>query len=118
MGPEDHIQVDLSDPENLGYAVQEIRKSLEPNGSRLDALVNNAGIGYLQAPLLEGSLQMWRDVLMSNREELMMQSKLFQRALHTLEQALAQSDIDKLETLIDQASQTRARWRMGKQPRG
>ncbi|WP_298822097.1 SDR family oxidoreductase [uncultured Roseibium sp.] len=44
MGPEDHIQVDLSDPENLGYATQEIRKRLEANGSRLNALVNNAGI--------------------------------------------------------------------------
>ncbi|TYC49221.1 SDR family oxidoreductase [Rhodobacterales bacterium] len=44
MGPEDHIQVDLSDPENLGYAVQEIRRRLEANGSRLNALVNNAGI--------------------------------------------------------------------------
>ncbi|POF34402.1 SDR family NAD(P)-dependent oxidoreductase [Roseibium marinum] len=44
MGPEDHIQVDLSDPENLGFAVQEIRKRLEANGSRLNALVNNAGI--------------------------------------------------------------------------
>jgi len=44
MGPEDHIQVDLSDPENLGFATQEIRKRLEANGSRLNALVNNAGI--------------------------------------------------------------------------
>lgn len=44
MGPEDHIQVDLSDPENLGFAVQEIRKRLEANGSQLKALVNNAGI--------------------------------------------------------------------------
>lgn len=30
MGPEDHIQVDLSDPENLGFATQEIRKGLRP----------------------------------------------------------------------------------------
>ncbi|MEP2437725.1 MAG: SDR family oxidoreductase, partial [Roseibium sp.] len=44
MGPEDHIQVDLSDPENLGYAVQEMRKRLESHGSKLHALVNNAGI--------------------------------------------------------------------------
>lgn len=44
MGPEDHIQVDLSDPENLGYAIQEMRKRLEANGSKLHALVNNAGI--------------------------------------------------------------------------
>ncbi|MEL7528031.1 MAG: SDR family oxidoreductase [Pseudomonadota bacterium] len=44
MGPEDHIQVDLSDAENLGFAIQEIRKRLEANGSQLKALVNNAGI--------------------------------------------------------------------------
>ncbi|WP_417671080.1 SDR family NAD(P)-dependent oxidoreductase [Roseibium sp.] len=44
MGPEDHIQVDLSDPENLGFAVQEMRKRLESHGSKLHALVNNAGI--------------------------------------------------------------------------
>jgi NAD(P)-dependent dehydrogenase (short-subunit alcohol dehydrogenase family) len=44
MGPEDHIQVDLSNPENLAVAVEDIRKRLRTNGSRLNALVNNAGI--------------------------------------------------------------------------
>jgi prephenate dehydrogenase len=84
-----------------------------------EEMLSLAGPGFRDFSRIAASdPQMWRDVLMSNREELMMQSKLFQRALHTLEQALAQSDIDKLETLIDQASQTRARWRMGKQPRG
>jgi NAD(P)-dependent dehydrogenase (short-subunit alcohol dehydrogenase family) len=43
-GPEDHIQVDLSDPENLGVAIAEIQKRLVVGGSRLHALVNNAGI--------------------------------------------------------------------------
>ncbi|WP_406682225.1 SDR family NAD(P)-dependent oxidoreductase [Rhodobium gokarnense] len=43
-GPEDHIQVDLSDPDNLGMAVAEVRDRLEASGDRLDALVNNAGI--------------------------------------------------------------------------
>ena len=41
-GPEDHIQVDLSDPENTIEAVEEIKNRLK-NG-RLEALVNNAGI--------------------------------------------------------------------------
>jgi NAD(P)-dependent dehydrogenase (short-subunit alcohol dehydrogenase family) len=41
-GPEDHIQVDLSDPENTAAAIGEIRARLS-NG-RLEALVNNAGI--------------------------------------------------------------------------
>ena len=41
-GEEDHIQVDLSSPENTVKAVAEIRSRLP--GGRLDALVNNAGI--------------------------------------------------------------------------
>jgi len=71
MGPEDHIQVDLSDPENLGFAIQEIRKRLEANGSRLHALVNNAGISpksgtgerltSLNTPMHE-----WRNVFQVN----------------------------------------------------
>lgn len=42
MGEENHIQVDLSSPDNTMAAVEEIRRRL-PDG-RLDALVNNAGI--------------------------------------------------------------------------
>lgn len=41
-GPEDHIQVDLADPESTIAAVEEIRARLP--GGRLEALVNNAGI--------------------------------------------------------------------------
>jgi prephenate dehydrogenase len=62
--------------------------------------------------------QMWRDVLISNREEILAQSKLFQRALHALEQTLSNGDASQLETLIDQASHARANWRMGQKPRG
>lgn len=41
-GPEDHIQVDLSDPENTVQAIREIRSRLETG--ELHALVNNAAI--------------------------------------------------------------------------
>ena len=41
-GPEDHMQVDLADPESTIEAVDEIKRRLT-NG-RLEALVNNAGI--------------------------------------------------------------------------
>jgi len=54
----------------------------------------------------------WRDILVSNKEELLAQSKHFQRALHALEVAIKSSDPDALETLIEQASSTRAQWRM------
>jgi len=54
----------------------------------------------------------WRDILVSNREELLTQSRHFQRALHALESAIAIGDAEALETLIEQASNTRAHWRM------
>lgn len=41
-GPEDHIQVDLADPEDTLRAIAEMRERLEDG--RLHALVNNAGI--------------------------------------------------------------------------
>ncbi|WP_188609037.1 SDR family NAD(P)-dependent oxidoreductase [Chelatococcus reniformis] len=43
MGPEDHIQVDLSDPESTTAAIDEIKQRLASEGG-LNALVNNAGI--------------------------------------------------------------------------
>jgi len=55
---------------------------------------------------------MWRDVLMSNREELLVQSRHFQRALHALETAINAGNPDALEALIEQASSARAHWRM------
>jgi prephenate dehydrogenase len=54
----------------------------------------------------------WRDILMSNKEELLAQSKQFQRALHALELAINAGNPDALEALIDTASSTRAHWRM------
>lgn len=41
-GPEDHIQVDLSDPDDVDRAIGEMHKRLK--GCTLSALVNNAGI--------------------------------------------------------------------------
>jgi len=44
MGPEDHIQADLASVDDTERAIVEIRERLVPEGGRLDALVNNAGI--------------------------------------------------------------------------
>src|ERR1044071_5057790 len=41
-GPEDHIQVDLADPDNTEAALAEIKTRLD--GGELHALVNNAAI--------------------------------------------------------------------------
>src|ERR671913_504342 len=44
MGPEDHLQVDLADPEDTLRAIGEVKGRLEIEGGCLHALVNNAGI--------------------------------------------------------------------------
>ncbi len=50
MGPEDHLQVDLSDPEDTRRGIADVKQRLEPEGGSLHALVNNAGI----SPKAEG----------------------------------------------------------------
>lgn len=55
---------------------------------------------------------MWRDILIANREELLEQSRIFQQTLRSLEQLIASSSGDALEALIEQASETRANWRI------
>ncbi|RYX93810.1 MAG: prephenate dehydrogenase/arogenate dehydrogenase family protein [Comamonadaceae bacterium] len=56
--------------------------------------------------------KVWRDILVTNREELLAQSRHFQKALLTLENMISAGDTSGLENLIDQASATRAEWRM------
>ncbi len=70
-GPEDHIQVDLSDPKDIAKAVSEMRERLRVQGGRLNALVNNAGIspkGIDGARLgsLDTPLEDWQTVFQVN----------------------------------------------------
>ena len=44
MGPEDHLQVDLSDAGDTLRAIGEVKSRLEVEGGQLHALVNNAAI--------------------------------------------------------------------------
>jgi prephenate dehydrogenase len=58
----------------------------------------------------------WRDIMISNREELLKQSQRFRRALDTFEHALKSGNIEALEDLIRQASTARAGWQMSSRP--
>ena len=59
--------------------------------------------------------KMWRDILLANKEELLAQSKAFQKTLQSLERLIGNGDGDALESRIQQASQTRANWRIALQ---
>lgn len=56
----------------------------------------------------------WRDILLSNREELLAQSKIFQQQLQALELMISSGNGEALEGLIQQASLTRSKWSMNK----
>ncbi len=68
-GPEDHIQVDLADPEDTLRAVAEMRERL--HGGKLHALVNNAGISPKgpngeRLDTLTSEMNVWRQVFEVN----------------------------------------------------
>jgi NAD(P)-dependent dehydrogenase (short-subunit alcohol dehydrogenase family) len=68
-GPEDHIQVDLSDPANTDAAITEIKDRLEDG--HLHALVNNAAIspkgpGGSRLGTIETSVRDWQWVFQVN----------------------------------------------------
>jgi NAD(P)-dependent dehydrogenase (short-subunit alcohol dehydrogenase family) len=71
MGPEDHIQVDLSEEADTWRAVAEMRQRLEAQGGRLHALVNNAAIspkaeGGQRLNTLTTILEDWKHVFQVN----------------------------------------------------
>ncbi len=68
-GPEDHVQVDLADPDNLTAAIEDIRGRLS-NGT-LNALVNNAAIspkgdGGARLGAIATDHELWRQVFQVN----------------------------------------------------
>jgi NAD(P)-dependent dehydrogenase (short-subunit alcohol dehydrogenase family) len=71
MGPEDHIQVDLSDAGDTMRAIPEMQERLKAQGGRLNALVNNAGIspkgeGGARLGTIDTPLQDWQHVFQVN----------------------------------------------------
>ena len=68
-GPEDHVQIDLGDPDSVDLGIENIRGRLD--GGELHALVNNAGIspkgeGGERLGALDTPLGLWHQVFMVN----------------------------------------------------
>ena len=56
--------------------------------------------------------KVWRDILLSNKKELLAQSRQFRAALDAFENLVDAGQGEALESLIARASQVRAQWRM------
>lgn len=77
------------------------------------SLLSLAGPGFRDFTRIAASdPQMWRDIMVANREELLAQSKIFKDALAYMEALIAAGNGDALEDLIEHASETRANWRI------
>jgi prephenate dehydrogenase len=82
----------------------------QPQGNEFLAL---AGPGFRDFTRIAASdPKMWRDVLLANGQELLEQSRVFQRALHAMEVMIQAGNGDGLEDMIAKASEARANWRM------
>ena len=96
-------------PHLIAFAMINGIKS-QDNGKDYLAL---AGPGFRDFTRIAASdPKMWRDILLANRDELLAQSKIFQQSLQSLEQLISSSSGDALQSLIGQASETRAHWRI------
>lgn len=83
----------------------------QPNGAQH---LSMAGPGFRDFSRIAASdANVWRDILLANRDEVLHQCTLMREALHEFEIAMKAGDADRLQTLITEASQTRSRWRLG-----
>jgi prephenate dehydrogenase len=55
----------------------------------------------------------WRDILLSNREEVLRQSEAFRQSLEAMERQMRDWDGPALQQLIQQASDARSAWQLG-----
>jgi prephenate dehydrogenase len=54
----------------------------------------------------------WRDILMSNREEVLRQNQRFRQALDAMDHAIKSGNVEALEGMIRSASDARSGWQM------
>ncbi len=72
-----------------------------------------AGPGFRDfTRIAASSPEMWRDVLVANREEVLKQSQRFRQALDALEHVIREGNAEALEGLIRSPSEGRAAWQM------
>ena len=117
MSPEDHDAAFAAVshlPHMIAFALMR-SISTQSQGKEFLSL---AGPGFRDFTRIAASdPKIWRDILMSNREQLLTQSKLFQRQLQALELMISNGNLDAMEEIIAQASDARANWSMNKQRR-
>ena len=82
----------------------------QPSGQDFLAL---AGPGFRDFTRIAASdPTVWRDILVSNREEILKQSLRFRHTLDALEHVMRSGNVEALEDLLRQAADARSSWQM------
>ena len=115
MSPQDHDAAYAAVshlPHLIAFAMINSISSQAPG----KAYMKLAGPGFRDFTRIAASdPQMWRDILLANREQLLAQSQVFQQSLQSLEQLISSGSGDALESQIRQASEIRANWHISSQ---
>jgi prephenate dehydrogenase len=97
-------------PHLLAFAFTHVTAA-HPQGEQFLQL---AGPGFRDFTRIAASdPAVWRDILLANREQVLLQSEAFRRGLRQLEALIASGDAQALEDSIAKASRIRAGWRPG-----
>ena len=114
MSPEEHdatLATVSHLPHLLAFAMmQSILDQPQP-----DKVLSMAGPGFRDfTRIAAGDPKLWRDVLLANKQQVLLQARYFQQALHQLELLMAADDGQGLEDRLALASAARAQWKPGK----
>ena len=116
MSPEDHDAAFAAVshfPHLLAFALMNAITG-QPQGQEFLSL---AGPGFRDFSRIAASdPKVWRDIFLSNRQQLLFQSQHLQNQLQAFEALLLQGDAAALEALIAQASTARSQWHLGQHP--
>jgi prephenate dehydrogenase len=86
----------------------------QPAGREFLAL---AGPGFRDfTRIAAGDPAIWRDILFSNREEVLKQTQRMRHAVDAFEHVMKSGNLEALEDLIRSASQARTAWQMSSKP--
>jgi prephenate dehydrogenase len=82
-----------------------------------DEFLALAGSGFRDfTRIAAGNPEMWHDIFMANRTQLLAQIGVFKQTLQGFEASIIANDSQKLETAIAAASKVRAQWRLTNTP--
>jgi len=113
MTPDEHDTI-FADVSHLPHLIAFAFTSgpfTQPQGERF---LEMAGPGFRDFSRIAASdPAVWRDILMANREKVLLQSQAFREALRQFEALLAASDAQALENAIASVSKVRSQWQPG-----